>query len=53
MSEYDVEASDKYSLRGKVFKKLREDILNGRYQENDELRARLERLEAAVSAENK
>lgn len=40
MSEYDVnqDASDKYSLRGRVFRKLREDILNGRYQENDELR---------------
>ena len=45
MGEYDVEASDKYSLRGKVFKKLREDILNGRYQENDELR------EAAIGEE--
>ena len=45
MSEYDVEASDKYSLRGKVFRKLREDILNGRYQENDELR------EAAIGEE--
>ena len=45
MGEYDVEASDKYSLRGKVFKKLREDILNGRYKENDELR------EAAIGEE--
>lgn len=45
MSEYDVDASEKYSLRGKVFKKLREDILNGRYQENDELR------EAAIGEE--
>lgn len=45
MSEYDVEASDKYSLRGKVFRKLREDILNGRYKENDELR------EAAIGEE--
>ena len=47
MSEYDVnhEASDKYSLRGRVFKKLREDILNGRYKENDELR------EAAIGEE--
>lgn len=45
MSEYDIEASDKYSLRGKVFKKLREDILNGRYQENEELR------EAAIGEE--
>lgn len=40
MSEYDVnqDASDKYSLRGRVFRKLRENILNGQYQENDELR---------------
>ena len=40
MGEYDVnhDSADKYSLRGKVFGKLREDILNGRYQENDELR---------------
>lgn len=47
MGEYDVnqEASDKYSLRGRVFWKLREDILNGRYQENDELR------EAAIGEE--
>lgn len=47
MSEYDVnhEASDKYSLRGRVFRKLREDILNGKYQENDELR------EAAIAEE--
>lgn len=47
MGEYDVnhDASDKYSLRGRVFRKLREDILNGHYQENDELR------EAAVAEE--
>ncbi|MDE7030070.1 MAG: GntR family transcriptional regulator [Lachnospiraceae bacterium] len=47
MSEYDVnqDASDKYSLRGRVFRKLREDILNGEYQENDELR------EAAIAEE--
>lgn len=40
MSEYDVnqDASDKYSLRGRVFRKLRENILNGKYEENDELR---------------
>ena len=39
MGEHDVnqEALDKYSLRGRVFQKLREDILNGRYQANDEL----------------
>lgn len=40
MSTYDVkkEVSDKYSLRGRVFEKLREDILSGKYKENDELR---------------
>ena len=47
MSEYDVnhEVSDKYSPRGRVFRKLREDILNGNYQENDELK------EAAIADE--
>lgn len=29
---------DNYSLRGQVFHAIREDILKGRYQENDELR---------------
>lgn len=40
MSRYDVkqEVTDKYSLRGRVFHKLREDILNGKYKENEELR---------------
>ena len=40
MSEYDVnqDVSDKYSLRGRVFCKLREGILSGKYQENDELK---------------
>lgn len=40
MSQYDVksEVSDKYSLRGRVFNKLREDILAGKYAENEELR---------------
>jgi len=32
------EDSDQYSLRGRVFKKLRDDILSGYYQENEELR---------------
>nr|MDE7476791.1 winged helix-turn-helix domain-containing protein [Lachnospiraceae bacterium] len=47
MGEYDVnhEALDKYSLRGRVFRKLREDILNGIHQENDELK------EAAIAEE--
>ena len=40
MSKYDVkqEVSDKYSLRGRVFHRLREDILSGKYSENDELK---------------
>ena len=40
MSSYDLkqEVTDKYSLRGRVFHKLREDILNGKYKENEELR---------------
>lgn len=40
MDNYDVkkEVTDKYSLRGRVFHKLREDILNGRYKVKEELR---------------
>ncbi|MDO4285676.1 MAG: GntR family transcriptional regulator [Eubacteriales bacterium] len=39
-SQYDVkqEVSDKYSLRGRVFHKIREDILSGKYKEHEELR---------------
>lgn len=32
------EVTDKYSLRGRVFHRLREDILSGKYKENEELR---------------
>ena len=39
------EEMDRYSLRGKVFNKIREDILAGNYQEKDELK------EAAISKE--
>lgn len=37
---YDVkqEVNDKYSLRGRVFSKIREDILSGKYKEHEELR---------------
>ena len=37
-SEYDVKqhVTDKYSLRGRVFNKIREDILSGKYKENEE-----------------
>lgn len=40
MSYYDVkqEVTDKYSLRGRVFNRLREDILSGKYAENEELK---------------
>ena len=40
MSSYDVkrEVSDRYSLRGRVFHRLREDILNGKYKEHEELK---------------
>lgn len=40
MSRYDVkqEVTDKFSLRGRVFHKLRDDILSGRYKEHEELR---------------
>lgn len=40
MKNYDVnnEASDAYSLRGRVFNKLRENILNGVYDEGEELK---------------
>ncbi len=40
MSNYDVkqEVTDKYSLRGRVFNRLREDILSGKYEEHEELK---------------
>ena len=40
MSNYDVkqEVTDKYSLRGRVFNKIRDDILAGKYKENEELK---------------
>ncbi len=36
--EISKEVSDKYSLRGRVFNKIREDILSGKYSENEELK---------------
>ena len=32
------EVTDKYSLRGRVFHRIREDILNGKYSDNEELK---------------
>lgn len=39
------ETQDKYSLRGRVYGRIREDILSGRYQQNTELK------ETAIGAE--
>lgn len=40
MSNYDLkqEVTDKYSLRGRVFSKIREDILSGKFKEHEELK---------------
>lgn len=40
MEGYSVqkEVTDKYSLRGRVFNKIREDILSGKYKQNEELK---------------
>jgi len=40
MSKYDVkqEVTDKYSLRGRVFQKIRDDILSGKYKDHEELK---------------
>ena len=40
MNNKDVknEVTDKYSLRGRVFNRIREDILSGKYKDNDELK---------------
>ena len=51
MEDFDLhkEVTDKYSLRGRVFNKLREDILSGIYQENEELKENTIGLELGVS----
>jgi len=40
LEDFDLhkEVADKYSLSGRVYKKLREDILSGVYKENEELK---------------
>ena len=40
MREYNItqDVSDRYSLRGRVFTKIRDDILSGRYKDNEELK---------------
>ncbi len=51
MEDFDLhkEVTDKYSLRGRVFNKLREDILSGVYQENEELKENTIGIELGVS----
>lgn len=51
MEEFNLqkEFEDKYSLRGRVFNKIREDILGGVYKENDELRENTLANELGVS----
>jgi DNA-binding GntR family transcriptional regulator len=43
------EVADKYSLRGRVFNKIREDILAGIYKENEELKENTIGTELGVS----
>lgn len=43
------EVTDKYSLRGRVFHKIREDILDGVYKENEELKETTIASELGVS----
>ena len=43
------EANDQYSLRGRVFKRIREDILFGKYEQNEELRENTIAVELGVS----
>jgi DNA-binding GntR family transcriptional regulator len=51
VNDYDVQkdASDKYSLRGRVFNKIREDILSGKYAQNEELKENSIGVELGVS----
>jgi DNA-binding GntR family transcriptional regulator len=51
VDEKDVhkEVTDKYSLRGRVFNKIREDILSGKYCQNEELKETTIGLELGVS----
>ncbi len=51
MDDKDVhkEVTDKYSLRGRVFNKIREDILSGKYSRNEELKETSIGMELGVS----
>lgn len=51
MDSYDMEneVTDKYSLRGKVFHKIRDNILDGQYSQHEELRENTLARELGVS----
>lgn len=51
MNDIDIqkEVTDKFSLRGRVFHHIREDILEGKYQQNEELKENTIALEMGVS----
>lgn len=51
MEDYNLqkEVTDKFSLRGRVFNKIREDILSGVYHENEELKENTIGIELGVS----
>lgn len=51
MEDFDLhkEVTDRYSLRGRVYNKIREDILSGSYKENDELKENTIATELGVS----
>jgi DNA-binding GntR family transcriptional regulator len=51
LNDFDVqkEVTDKYSLRGRVFNKIREDILSGKYSQNEELKENTIGSELGVS----
>ena len=48
-NELQKEVTDKYSLRGRVFNRIREDILSGKYKQNEELKENTIGLELGVS----
>lgn len=48
-NELQKEVTDKYSLRGRVFSRIREDILSGKYKQNEELKENTIGQELGVS----
>ncbi len=48
-TEVQKEVTDKYSLRGRVFHRIREDILSGKYSDNEELKETTIGAELGVS----